>query len=317
MDKLDTSTPRPVSLPTLDAPSATENARVQDILKGLSLTILGSSGEIEGPNSEISIKLQSPTVGPEDIKLNELLEQLDALGHTSGDVIVFREAVTKLAEGAQALADGILRQPPLDNATIVALGNDLEGQAQVVETQLRDILENSNYANYSDFLKELVKISQELREAASKAKLAAINANYELLYQAADQMKTAAEESKTSREKQIEADKMEAIGDIVGGAAGILTAWAGPVSQSVTATITGSFKASTTDEKTASSTAQYNADLANVAKTRLEAAAKLVEARVQIADDIRDLAKSLRDMILKLYQDFISAHNQVAQRANV
>ena len=44
-----------------------------------------------------------------------------------------------------------------------------------------------------------------------------------------------------------------------------------------------------------------------------------VRDRYQHGDPVseREIAKGLRDMILKLYQDFISSHNQVIHSANV
>lgn len=317
----------PPSLAPLDTPVTTGPSRLPGALQGLSLTILGPTGQIEGPGGEIRVRLESPTVGPEDIPLNEFLQQMDALGKMPVAPLMLSGAVGQLAEATTALAKGIQGQPPMDAAKVAEVATSIEQQATVVERSLRDIIENSTYPNFSDFLKELVRVSQELREMATHAKMAAIEGNYKMMYEASNQMLEAAEKAKESRDKQIEADRKEAIGQIVSGAVSLVVgigfgaAGAGQlgavIGQSSSSIISGSFSLSATNLKTESSALQLESDLANVAKQRLEAAAKLIEQQTQIADDLRDIAKGLRDMVLKLYQDFISSQNQVIQRANV
>jgi hypothetical protein len=133
----------------------------------------------------------------------------------------------------------------------------------------------------------------------------------------ANQMLVAAEQDKLSRDKQIEADKKEAIGQIVGGLLSIFSFVSPALGQGLQNVATGSANMSALKEKTESSTAKFNADLANVAKQRLEAAAKLIEQRTAIADDLRDIAKNLRDAVLRLYQDFISSRSQIVHSANI
>ena len=58
-------------------------------------------------------------------------------------------------------------------------------------------------------------------------------------------------------------------------------------------------------------------DLANVAKQRLEAVAKLLEQQTAVADDLRDVARGLRDMALRLLQDFINAQKEISHSANI
>lgn len=318
MESINSLGGRPAALPGLDSPAPATNKDLTNILQGLSLTIVGNPGTIDRPGGDVRVQLQTPANQLDDVPMTEFLQQVDAIGEAPAKAMIFREVVDNLAQGGRALAQAIQGEPPLDAATTEELAKGLEKQANLVEIQIRDIIENSTYPSYTDFLKELVKISQELREAASKAKLAAIENNYNTLMKAADQMIVAADASKLSREKQIEADRTKAIGEIVGGVAGVLTAWAPPgVSQAVSSIATGSANAGATAYSTESSNAQYKSDLANVAKTRLEAAAKLFEAQGQIADDLKDIGKSLRDAILRLYQDLINAQSQTIQRANV
>jgi Arc/MetJ-type ribon-helix-helix transcriptional regulator len=304
----------PTSLASLEGtPNSTQ---LQNLLKGMSLTILGSTGEIEGPG-DVRVRLETPTTGPEDIPLNEFLQQLDAVENMPVEPFVYRDAVNELVDASATFAQGIHGNPPMDAATAAQIAESFEGQALVVERSIRDLIENSTYPNFSDFLKELVRVSQQLREMATTAKMAAIRSNYELLKGAADQMVLAAEKAKESREKEIAAEKKQAIGQIVGGVASVLFAWMPALGTGLSNIITGSFNTSATGLKTESSAAQFESDLANVAKQRLEAAAKLIDQRTAIADDLRDIAKSLRDAILRLYQDLISSHTQVVRSANV
>ncbi|WP_414663692.1 hypothetical protein [Horticoccus sp. 23ND18S-11] len=334
MNSISDLSPTPSSLPTLEASETGAARRLQDVMKGISLTILGSTGEIEAPGSQVSVRLTAPSITPADVPLNEFLQQLDGLQSVPAPALVLGGAVDALADSATALGQAIQQDPPLDAATAAKIAASFEQQALVVERSIRDLIENSTYPNFNDFLKDLVKIAQELREKATEVKMASIQSNYELMIDASAQMLTAANESKASREKQIEADRTEAIGQIVSGcvslalsvgfgAAGIKTnsvpvaQLGGQIAQGTGPIITGSVGVSVSNLKTESSEAQYRADLADIAKQRLEAAAKLIEAETQIADDLKDLAKGLRDMVLKLAQDFINSQSQVIQRANV
>ncbi len=321
----------PSNLPVLDAPSTSGPASLQSQLQALNLTIVSGPNTIEGPGGEIRIRLENPTVGPEDIPLNEFLQQLDSLGKTPTQVFILGESVKNLTEGTKAFAQSMqaarANGTNPDPAQVQAMGSQIENQATLVEQSIRDLIENSTYPNFSDFLKELVRISQDLREAASKAKLAAIEGNYAMMMSAADQMVVAAEKAQESREAQIEADKMEAIGQIVSGvvsgiisggfAIGGATQVGAALGQASSSIITGSFSVSVTNLKTESSNLQTESDLANVAKQRLDAAAKLIDAQTEVARDLGEIAKGLRDMALKIYQDFISSQNQSIQRANV
>jgi Arc/MetJ-type ribon-helix-helix transcriptional regulator len=328
MQAISSLPPRSGSLPELGE-SVPNVSSLQSRLREISLTIVGPLGNTEGPAGEIRLQLDHPLIGPEDIPVNEFIQQLGSLAETPVQVFMLAEAVKNLSQGSEALAGAMLQSQakgaPRDPETLAAGANELGQQAEVVERSLRDLIENSTYPNFSDFLRDLVKIAQELREAASKAKLAAIDGQYSVMYSAAEQMKVAAEKAKESRDTEIEASKKEAIGQIVGGLASAfvsgvvfrgsqLGATLGASTQQI---VSGSFSLAASGDKLDASALQLESDLANVAKQRLEAAAKLIESQVQIAQDLRDIATSLRDMVTKLMQDFISSQNQVIQRANV
>ncbi|MFO1450189.1 MAG: hypothetical protein U1F61_18665 [Opitutaceae bacterium] len=324
-------TPRSASTPPLETGDVSAPTSLQSRLQEINLKIIAPTGQIEGPGGEIRIQLDNPTVGPEDIPLNEFVQQLEALSGTPMPVFALGQAMHELSEGSAAFADMILASQdsgqPDNPGEIAQMASQFAQQAELVEVSIRALIENSTYPNFSDFLKELVKVAQDLRESATKAKMAAINASYSTMYSAAEQMKTAAVEARASRDEQIAADKKEAIGQICAGiasaiiaggfaigGAGQLGATLGSAASSL---ITGSVGVNSTSDKFDSSEAQYYSDLANVAKQRLDAAVKLIEAQTAIADDIKEIALSLRDMVLKLMQDFISSQNSIIQRANV
>jgi hypothetical protein len=330
MQAISSLPPRSGSLPELGE-SVPNVSSLQSRLREISLTIVGPLGNTEGPAGEIRLQLDHPLIGPEDIPVNEFIQQLDSLAEMPVQVFMLAEAVKNLSQGSEALAGAMLQSQatgaPQDPKTLAAGADALGQQAEVVERSLRDLIENSTYPNFSDFLRDLVKIAQELREAASKAKLAAIEGQYSVMYSAAEQMKVAAEKAKESRDAEIEASRKEAIGQIVGGVisavvsggfaiggAAQLGATLGSSAQQI---VSGSSSLAASGDKLDASALQLESDLANVAKQRLEAAAKLIETQVQTAQDLRDIASGLRDMVMKLMQDFISSQNQVIQRANV
>lgn len=300
-------------------------------LHGASLTIVGPTGQVEGPANQIKIELETPIIGLEDIQLDEVLKQIDSVSQAPIAVVVLASALKEVGKAADATGREMKK---VDEKTSPEKYKKVEKDAAAVEEgaktihqSLYDIIENSTYPSFSDFLKELVMIAQKLREAATQAKLAAIEANYQTLYDASEQMVEAAEQSKESRDLELEAERTQAISQIVtgvvtigisvvGGVAGgaqfasFLGNLTSEMSSGITTLITYNMKAD-------SSEAQLKADLASAAKQRLEAAAKLIESQVAIADELREIGKALRDMILKLFQDFISALNQTLQRSNV
>jgi hypothetical protein len=331
MDALSSLPNRSAPLQGLDTAPVSGPTSLESRLQEISLKIIGPVSQIEGPGGEIRIHLDHPLIGPEDIPLNEFVQQLDSLAKTPMPVFTLSEAVRNLSEGSGALASAILssreRGAPENPQALSQLAGTLAQQAELVEVSIRDIIENSTYPNFSDFLKELVKVAQELRELATNAKMAAIEGQYTVMYAAAEQMEVAAEKAKESRDADIEASKKEAIGQIVGGiasaiisggfaaaGAGQLGATLGSAAQQI---ITGSFTTAVSGDKLDASAVQLESDLANVAKQRLEAAVKLIESQTQIAQDLNEIALGLRDMVLKLMQDFISSQNSVIQRANV
>jgi hypothetical protein len=328
-------TPRTTLPPTLEpAKSSFLEPASPKPLQGPNVTVLGTISQIEGPGGSIQTILPAPNVGLADVPLNEVLQQLESVGTLPLPLFVLSNALNEVADAASANARELkaLAKNPDAKAeqvkTAATTTQDVAQQATTIESALRDMIENSTYPNFSEFLKELVAISQQLREQATKAKMAAIESNYQLMMDAADQMLLAADEAKASREAEIEASKKEAWGQIASGLitigvtalVGGLTKNAqlgGTMGQAASSISSGATTIIVSQDKKDSSDAQYASDLANVAKERLQAAAKLIEQQTTTAEDLREIARGLRDMILKLYQDFINSQNEVIRRANV
>jgi hypothetical protein len=301
-------------------------------LKSVNLTVVGSTGPAESSGASRRVVLPRPNPAAQEVTLGELLQQLDGLNRVPMVVLLVSAALRMVVDAANAFAKGVGesgKNPTTTNGQ--DLGGTADGIAQgarSIEEAIRNLIENSTYPNFSDFLKELVKISQQLREQATKAKLAAIEGNYNLMLEAASQMLVAAQEAKASRDKEIEAERSAAIGQI---ASGVITLAATGITYGITkdvsfsGAVSGAFGSISsgiattvgTTQKEDASELQLYSDLANVAKQRLEAAAKLIEQQTQVADDIREIAKSLREFVLKLFEDMINNQNQAIQRANV
>jgi uncharacterized membrane protein len=50
---------------------------------------------------------------------------------------------------------------------------------------------------------------------------------------------------------------------------------------------------------------------------KYEASQKLMQDAQSVIQEMRDAAKALSDMVLKLYQDFIQNQSQIVQRSNI
>jgi hypothetical protein len=242
--------------------------------------------------------------------------------------------------------------------TTASDAGNLEQHADRLVRSMRDLLEQTTYPNFNEFLKEMVEISQKLREASSAAKMAAVQGKFDQLMAAADKMLEAAEQAKQSRDKQLKAEQTQAIFQIVAGCLTIgLTLYSfkvgyskqtaankeatalaaaegksvgqlpsafgkgldatqsfAPAIQGIANILNSSATLITYEGKKDASKDQYDADKANAKKAELEAAATLMDQQIQIADDLRDIAKGVRDMALKLLQDLIAAQAHLMER---
>lgn len=308
------------------------------------LTITVTAGEgAGGAGAASSITLSYPLVGPEDIQINEFLEQLQSLsleqmkGMTmTAAVLLLNQQVGEL--GAEIINGGAA-YVEANAAQLKETFDGLEQQAANAETQLYDLISNSNYPDFNTFLSQMLTAAQELRKLASEAKMNLAMGEYENVLAQADQMMVAAQKNYESTMKTLEAEKKEAIGKIISGTVSLLSTFAfgamgarggggtsgfmtgaqmgGSVGSGLGNIIDGSFSLAANADKVDAANLKLEADLADVHRKRLEASQKLLQEAQSLTGELRDLAKTLSDMVLKLYQDFMSSQQQIIQRANI
>lgn len=285
---------------------------------------LNSSGKIEILGNNGMPVLPGPRMG-EDIPealfaaAQQLEQNMAALGLTP--------TLQDLKALAQSFAS--LTGPgglPPSRAAAVSAFETIERQAGSLEKQIRDIIANSTYPNYNDFLKELAATAQQIREQASANKQAAIEGKYDTQIKAVAEMKIEAQKNQTAREKEIQNDRDSAwanlsgaiagavVGGIAGGAGGGVQLYSS-VSQTVNTMTTSAATIQQYGAKLEASDLKREADDAAARKAEFDAAAGLMDSNISTADELRDIAKNLRDAVNKLRGDLISAQNQALSRA--
>ena len=165
--------PRSPATGPLETNEVSAPPSLQSRLQEINLKIIAPTGQIEGPGGEIRIQLENPTIGPEDIPLNEFVQQLESLAEVPMPVFALGQGLHELSEGSQAFAEMVLSSrasgQPENPEEIAAMGNQFAQQAELIEVNIRALIENSTYPNFSDFLKELVKVAHKYAEAAKVA----------------------------------------------------------------------------------------------------------------------------------------------------
>lgn len=308
------------------------------------LTITVTAGDGAGETGAAgSVSLSYPLVGPEDIQLNEFLEQLQSLDLEQMKGMTMTAAVLMLNQQIGELGADIIRGGEAYVAAnaeqLKQTFDSLEQQAANAETQLYDLISNSSYPDFNSFLSKMLAAAQELRKMASEAKMNLVMGEHQNILDQADQMMVAAQKNYESTLKTLEAEKKEAIGKIVSGAVSLLSTFAfgamgarggggtsgfmtgaqmgGGIGSAAGNIIDGSFSLAANADKVDAANLKLEADLADVHRKRLEASQKLLQEAQSLTGELRDLAKTLADMVLKLYQDFMSSQQQIIQRANI
>ena len=322
------STPNQIN--TADVPS---NVTVTQSSRDTTLTVSITPGDNNANGvPATAITLTYPMIGMDDIQINELLQDLKNLnvnvlgGMTiSAAVLVLNKDIGEIAS---AMVEGGTKFIEENKESLIKFFDGVEEQAKKAETALYDLINNSTYPDFNDFLGKMLTAAQELREKASVAKHHLVMGQYENVLDQAKQMEIAAQKNYESTMKEIEASRTEAIGKIVGGVVNIastvgvgMTKFGAQVGQGIGGALSGitdgisSLIAS--HDKMDAAALKKEADLAGAIQKKLEAVAKLLGEAEQLTDELKDIAKTLADMVLKLYQDFISSQNQIIQRANV
>lgn len=299
----------------------------------LTVTIAtGTQGS--GPTALNAITLSYPLIGPEDIAIHEVTQQLKNLDLNALRGMTLTAAVLKVNETLSSIADAIIKGGPgyvRSNAdAIIVFFDGIQKQAEQAETQLFDLISNSTYPDFNKFLGEMLTAAQDLRELASKAKHSLVMAEYANICAQATNMKDAAQKNYDSTMKEIKAARTEANGQIISGSVGLVFTVVGArlggsagaqlgagLGETVGKIAEGSSKHAASKIREDGAKLKFDADVLDTVRKTMEATQKLLQESESTADELRDIGKSLADMVLKLLQDFISNQNQVNQRANI
>jgi len=322
-------------------PSNVDQAdKTKDVNKpsGKTLTIVADV-PIKGNNGVKSaqITLDFPLIGLEDIQLTEALEQLEKLGTSLAELAQGKTAVEAFAAftgAAMGILKGIVEggEKGLSEnfMEVDAQLQALETNAGKLEVSLFELLNNSNYPNFKEFLGKMLVAAQELRALASEARQNLVMAEFKNVLDQAGQMFKAAEANFQAAMKQIAAERAEAIGKIVSGVVSIGTSVAGAklgglqgmqaggaLGGAIGGVVDGTASLIGSKYKVDSAVFRKEAEIAGAVQKQFEAVQKLLQDGQSVAQELRDIAKTLADMVLKLYQDFMSSQNQIIQRSNI
>lgn len=328
--------------PGITAPVITDiapNQQTGQSNKTLTVSITSGTEGTQGTSSGNAITLSYPLIGPEDIALNEIQQQLKNLNLESLKGSTLTAAVLLLNEQASGLAAEIINggKPFLEkNATeLTKAFANIEEQAKNAETQLFDMLNSSTYPDFEAFLGKMLIAAQELRQLAGEAKHHMVMAQYDNVLDQANQMQIAAQKNYESTMKEIQAARTEAIGKIISGAlsiagtavggglgaksgAGLMGAQLGSgLGQSFGQMVTGGVELAAGKMREDAAALKLEADMAGVVQKKYEATQKLLQEAESITEELMNIGKTLSDMVLKLYQDFLSNQSQIVQRANI
>lgn len=287
-----------------------------------------------------AITLSYPLIGPEDISLTEIQQQLKNLNFEALSGMTLTAAVLMLNDQVSELAADIIKggkEYLQQNATqITKAFSQIEDQLKQTETQLFDLINNSTYPDYAEFLGKMLVAAQELRQLASEAKHHMVMAEYDNVLDQAKQMQVAAQKNYESTMKEIQAARTEAIGKIITGALSIASTGIGAglgmkfgaggvmgaqlgsgIGQALGQIVTGGAELASAKMKEDAAALKLEADLAGVVQKKYEATQKLLQQAQSITEELANIGKTLTDMILKLYQDFLANQTQIVQRSNI
>lgn len=324
-------TPGFTGLVSTDSTQQTQQSQKPD--KTLTVTITSGDGT-QGTSGTTGIILSYPLIGPEDIAINELMQQLQNMDVGS---------LQGMTSTAAAL---LVNQMVLDLATAINKGGlefikgnaedinkalgQIERQAAEAEASLFEMLNNSNYPDFNKFLSMMLTAAQELRKSASEARHNMIMGEYNNLLDQSKVMMETAQKNYDATMKEIEATKKQAIGKIISGAVSLLATGIGAKGGGLAGAqfgaqvgsmfgniIDGSFTLAATQDQTQAAGLKKDAEENSALLKKYEAAQKLLQEAQTVLQELRDIAKSLSDMVLKLYQDFIQNQSQIVQRSNI
>lgn len=226
------------------------------------------------------------------------------------------QQIALLQEQATALAE-LASTPGADPKAVADMAAQVETQAGNLAAAFRDVVENSTYPNFTDVLKDLMSLAQEIKEAASQLKMAAIEGKYDLQMAGADILRDAAALDASARKKQIWTEVAQAGAQAIGAAAGASFGMKASTGGGNLASSVGGLvgSAGTVYWKLQATTDTLTADLLRADKAELDATATRQDANLQVADEIEQAAKALRDAALQGLNTLVSNHSQIMRSA--
>lgn len=310
----------------------TNDAQKTNTDKNLTVTLqVGQNAETGGP---IAITLSYPLIGVDDVALNELMQQLESLdvsqfeGFALADIINKVNAqIIKLAGEIETGGEAFFKE---NREQLVGIFDGLEKMMEKLEHSLYNLVANSNYPDFADFLKDMLLVAQELRKSASDARQAAVTGEFNNTLLEAQTMRDAAQARYDKAMDDVAAKRAQAISQMIGAVVAIGISFAGAKVggfdglQSVSglsnsfSQLSGSIGSLISiSHDMSAATNQKKAENLDAQVKELQATAKLLQESQTVASELADIAKQLRDMVLKLYQDFMSSQNQIIQRSNI
>ena len=314
------TTPVYVTAPLSDASLETPGRIGAGLARGLAaqatLTVLPRQAA-DSTTSTTPVQLQAPALATElttgiAAACSQLAAPLpDAVINTYADMAsIMNDFDAALQSGTPLTADQLAA---------------LESRADAVVRTLTDIVTNSTYPTFTDFLKDLINIAQELRQLMSEMKAEAIQGKFDLQVAAADKRLQGAEKERDAAVTSAKADRTDAwasfAGALVGGGMG--AAYGGgnavataSINQMWNSLITSPTKAATSNDRIdAANTRLEGAGFTHDADI-MDARAGLKDAEIGKADDLRTSMATLRDTMLRLLSDLIAAQQGALRAAN-
>ncbi|GEP43714.1 hypothetical protein [Brevifollis gellanilyticus] len=308
--------------------------------KSLTVSVFGGKGSEETKSSN-GITLSYPMIGPEDFDVNEFAQSLanmdvsvlQTMTNTAAALVVNGMVLDLASNIVKGGTDYIEKNA----ADITAALEHLEKRAAETEKSLFDMISSSKYPDFNSFLKLMLSMAQELRESTAKARQEMVKGEYNNML---DQAKTMMDNAKSNYDaaiKEAKATRAQGIGKIVGGCLTFATSLAGGLAgrgnpamgflagaqaggmfgNAMTQIIDGSTAVYAAEMQTEAAGHKKDAEEGQALLKKYEASQKLMQDAQQVIQEMRDAAKTLSDMVLKLYQDFIQNQSQIVSRANI
>lgn len=191
---------------------------------------------------------------------------------------------------------------------------------------MKDLVYNSTYPDYTDFLKLMLKVGEDLRQTATNLQLASAQADYQNLMAQSSVLMDVAQQTYQSTMDDIHADQVSAAFSIAGGLCSTIGSFGmadkdNPAGQALgqgTQGLSQIFQGIGTEAgsafKTEGANAQLQANMDQAGLKSLEAGEKLIQENGTIAQDLKDNAQKLIDAILNMVGNLVNAQSQVLQQ---